>query len=162
MTHGCLFRRLWKNRWFSNGVLAFDQNDELGLNLRTSFGGSVGRYLVQSNTMLWSLDAGLQVSREDLIENPDDTDSVEATFGLKWDWFLFQDPELDWTTAITVIPSLTESGRVRSEVETSLQWELIGDLHWAISLFGSFDNQPQSDTGETSDYSINTTVVYEF
>jgi hypothetical protein len=154
--------RLWNNRWFSNGTLMFDQNDELGLNLRTSLGGGFGRYLVQSNTMLWSLEAGLQVSREDLIENPDDTDSVEATFGLQWDWFLFQDPELDWSTAVSVIPSLTESGRVRSEIETSLQWELIGDLNWAISLFGSFDNQPQSATGSTSDYSINTTVVYDF
>lgn len=154
--------RLWNNRWFSNGSLVFDKNDELGLNLRISLGGSGGRYLVQSNTMLWSLEAGLQVSREDLIETPEDLDSLEATFRLKWDWFLFQDPELDWTTVITLIPSLTESGRVRSEVETSLQWELIGDLKWAISLYGSFDNKPQSDAASTSDYSINTAVIYEF
>jgi len=88
--------RLWNNRWFSVGNLTFDQNDELGLNLRTSVGGGIGRYFVQSNTMLFSLETGLQWSREDLVENPEDTDSIEATFTMNWDWFKFQDPELDW------------------------------------------------------------------
>ena len=55
--------RLWNNRWFSVGNLTFEQNDELGLDLRTSVGGGIGRYFVQSNTMLFSLETGLQWSR---------------------------------------------------------------------------------------------------
>ena len=162
---GLQHTRLWKNRWFTNGSLSFDQNDELGLNLRTSVGGNIGRFLVQSNQMLWSLEAGLQVSREDQVSDPEDQDSVEATFGLNWDWFLFQDPELDWSTTLQIIPSLTDSGRVRGEVDTALQWEIINDFKWGIAIYGSFDNQSQGDddvTGATSDYGINTTFTYEF
>ena len=162
MTLGLQHTRLFKNRWFSNGNLTFEQNDELGLDLRTSLGGGVGRYLVQSNRMLWSLDAGLQVSREDLAASTEETDSLEATFTAQWDWFIFQDPELDWSTTVQLVPSLTESGRVRGELDTSLQWEIMNDLKWGFSLYGSFDNQPQSEVGETSDYGINTTVTYEF
>jgi len=162
MTLGLQHTRLWNNRWFSNGNLTFEKNDELGLNLRTSIGVGAGRYLVQSNRMLWSLDAGLQVSREDLVAETEETDSLEATFTAKWDWFIFQDPELDWSTTVQLVPSLTESGRVRGELDTSLQWEIINDLKWGFALYGSFDNQPQSATGETSDYGINTTVTYEF
>jgi hypothetical protein len=162
MTFGLQHTRLLKNRWFSNGTLTFEQNDELGLDLRTSIGFGMGRYLVQSNRMLWSLDAGLQVSREDLVAEPEETDSLEATFTTKWDWFIFQDPELDWSTTVQLVPSLTESGRVRGELDTSLQWEIMNDLKWGFSLYGSFDNQPQSEAGETSDYGINTTVTYEF
>ncbi len=161
MTLGLQHTRLFHNRWFSNGNLTFEQNDELGLDLRTSLGIGVGRYLVQSNRMLWSLDAGLQVSREELAASTEATDSLEAVFTAKWDWFIFQDPELDWSTTVQLVPSLTESGRVRGELDTSLQWEIINDLKWGFSLYGSFDNQP-SETGETSDYGVNTTVTYEF
>ena len=159
---GLQHTRLWKNRWFSNGTLSFDQNDELGLDLRTSLGAGGGRYLVQSNSMLWSLEGGLQVSRENLVSEIEDTDSLEATFTAIFDWFLFQDPEFDWSTTLQLIPSLTESGRVRSEFETALKWELISDLKWGISLYASFDNQPQSQGGSTSDYGVDTTITYEF
>jgi hypothetical protein len=175
MTLAFQHTRLWNNRWFNNGGLSFEKNDELGLNLRTSLSAGGGRYLVQSNRMLWSLEAGLQVSREDQSVEPElqdsredqaaeseYTDSLEATFTAKWDWFIFQDPELDWSTTVQLVPSLTESGRVRGEVDTALRWEIINDLKWGFALYGSFDNQPQSATGETSDYGINTTVTFEF
>ena len=159
---GLRHTRLWGKRWFTNGSLSFDQNDELGLNLRTSVGGGIGRYLVQSDTMLLSLEGGLQFSKENLIAEDEDTRSLESTFSAKWDWFLFEDPELDWSTNIQLIPSLTERGRVRGELDTTLAWEIIGDLKWAFSLYGSWDNQPQSPTGATSDYGVNTALAYDF
>ena len=159
---GLRHTRLWSKRWFTNGSLSFDQNDELGLNLRTSVGAGVGRYLIQSNTMLLTLEGGLQFSLENLIAEDEDTRSWESTFSAKWDWFLFEEPELDWSTNIQLIPSLTERGRVRGELDTTLAWEIIGDLKWAFSLYGSWDNQPQSPTGATSDYGVNTALAYDF
>jgi len=162
MNLGFRHTRLWNRRWFSNSSLTFDQNDELGLNLRTSVGAGGGRYLVQSNTTLLSLEGGLQFSRENLIAEDEDINSLEATFSANWDWFLFEDPELDWSTTLQIIPSLTENGRVRGELDTTLSWEIIGDLNWAFSLYGSWDNQPQSAEGATSDYGVNTALVYDF
>ena len=158
---GLQHTRLWNKRWFTTGSLTFDQNDELGLNLRTSAGGTIGRYLVQSNSMLLSLDGGLQFSRENIVAEEEDIDSLEATFTADWDWFLFDDPELDWSTRLQIIPSLTDTGRVRGELDTTLSWEIIGDLKWALSLYGSWDNQPQSAEGATSDYGINTSLAYD-
>lgn len=153
---------LWNNRWFTNTTLSFDPNDELGLNLRSSIGMGGGRFFVQSNSMLFALEGGLQFSRDDSVEEEDKTDSLEATFTANWDWFLFEDPELDWSTTLQLIPSLTERGRVRSEFDTTLSWEIIGDLKWAFSFYGSWDNQPQSADGATSDYGVNTALAYEF
>lgn len=161
-TLGLQHTRLWNNRWFSNAGLSFERNDELGLNLRTSLSAGGGRYLIQSNQMLLSLQAGLQVAREDLFAQTDHTDSLETTFTAEWDWFVFQNPELDWSTRLQLIPSLTESGRVRGEFETSLDWEIIGDLDWGISLYTSYDSQPQSATGASSDYGIDTRITYDF
>ena len=159
---GLQHTRLWQERWFTTGSLTFDQNDELGLNLRSSLGAGGGRYFIQSNTMLLSFEGGLQFSRENLVNEPEDLDSLEATFTAKWDWFLFDDPELDWSSRIQLIPSLTEKGRVRGELDTTLSWEIIGDLKWAVSLYGSWDNQPQSAAGATTDYGVNTALAYDF
>jgi len=159
---GLEYRRLWQNRWFVSGNLTLDQNDELDLNLRTSVGGAGGRYLIQSNSMLLGLQAGLQISRENLTDVPEDTDSLEAVFSAYWDWFRFDAPELDWSTSLEVIPSLTESGRIRANFDTGLKWELFNDLKWGLSFYSSFDNKPQSDDASTSDYGVNTTLTYEF
>ena len=159
---GLQHTRLWKNRWFNNGVLSFEKNDELGLDLRSSLGAGVGRFLVQTNNILWGLEAGLQISRENLIDVADDTDSLEASLTARFDWFLFHDPEFDWSSRIQLIPSLTEHGRVRGELDTSLTWKIIGGLNWVFSLYGSWDNQPQSATGSTSDYGVNTNLMYKF
>lgn len=159
---GLQHTRLWRNRWFQNTNLSFDQNDELGLNLRSSIGIGGGRYLLQSNSAMFSLGGGLQFSRENQIAEEEDTDSIEATFTVNWDWFVFDDPELDWSTRVQLIPSLTEQGRVRGELDTTLSWEIIGDLKWAFSLYGSWDNKPQTDLAETSDYGVNTVLSYDF
>ena len=174
---GLQYKRLWQNRWYVNGNLTLDQNDELGLNLRTSIGGGGGRFLIQSNSMLLGVEANLQFSRENLaaedgptigpippvpVPETEDVDSVEAVFRVNWDWFRFDAPELDWSTSLELIPSITESGRVRANFDTGLQWEMIGDLKWGLAFYSSFDNKPQTETASNSDYGINTTLTYEF
>lgn len=154
--------RLWKDRWYSGANVSIERNDELGLDQRTSVGGNGGRYLIQSNSMLLALEGGLQFAREALVDDPQDKDSVEALFTVKWDWFLFQNPELDWSTSLQVIPSITESGRVRGELDTALRWEIINDLKWNISIYSSFDNMPTGAETSSSDYGVNTGVTYEF
>ena len=102
--------------------------------------------------------------REDQADGAAGIDSLEAPITFVWDWFLFDDPELDWSTTLQAIPSLTESGRIRGEINTALKWEIVGDLNWVLSFYGSFDNQAQDgqDGAESSDFGVNTSFVYEF
>jgi len=168
---GLTYKRLRSNRWYVNGNFNMDQNDELNLDLRTSIGGGGGRFLIQSNNMLLGLEVGLQFAQEQLTGEPEKVDSVEATFAADWDWFLFDDPELDWSTQLEVFPNLSDWGRVRATFDTSLQWEVINDLKWGISFYSTFDSRPPSTdegaeptaAGEaTTDYGVNTTLTYEF
>jgi hypothetical protein len=172
---GFTYKRLWRDRWYVNGDFNMEQNDELNLDLRTTIGGGGGRFLIQSNSMLLGLEAGLQVAQEqlqeDLLGKPDPTTSIEATFSVDWDWFLFDDPELDWSTQAEIIPNLSDWGRVRATFDTSLQWEMINDLKWGISFYSTFDSgaqsndesvQPDGSSSATSDYGVNTTLTYEF
>lgn len=156
------YKALWQNRWYVNGNLNLDSNDELDLNLRTSIGGGGGRFVIQSNTMLLGLDVGLQWSRENVVAESEDVDSIEAKFAVDWDWFRFDDPELDWSTQLRVFPNLSDWGRVRATFDTGLQWEMINDIKWGLSFYSTFDNRPQTQDASTSDYGVNTTLTYEF
>ncbi len=162
------YKRLWPNRWLVSGFLKGDRNDELGIDLRTSVGGGGGRILTQSNHSRLLLESGLMLSHENLApgENPldeaDANDSVEAFVSMDWDWYRYDSPELDLSSALEVIPSLTESGRVRAEFEIAFKWEIIHDLFWQISLYNSFDNRPVVEGAEKNDYGVVTSIGYDF
>ena len=156
------YKRLLKNRWYYNGFITLDENDELGLDLRTSIGGGFGRFLIQNDRMLLTLQAGLLYSRENLAGELTDSESAEGLLAASWDWFLFDNPELDWSTTLAVYPNLSESNRVRSEFNTSLSWEIIDDLDWSLTYYSTYDSNPQSDTAQRNDYGYNTALTYSF
>ncbi len=162
------YRRLLANRWLAGGIVRFERNDELGLDLRTSIGGAGGRILRQSNNNSLSLIGGLLVSREKTIvgQGPDNDvaveDYLEAFATLRWDWFRFDVPELDLTTSLQILPNLTDSGEYRSEFEIELKWEIIEDLFWSLSFTDSYDSKVNELEGEKNDYSIITSVGWDF
>lgn len=157
-----MYTRLRENRWLNSGILNFSRNDELGLDLRTSIGASGGRIVHQTNNASVVLQGGLVVSRENISGEPEEVDSLEATFTFDWDWFRYDTPELDWSTYMAVIPSLTESGRVRGEWDMSLKWEIIDDLFIGFDIYNTFDSDPPAEDAEKHDYGINSSLTYKF
>jgi len=156
------YTRLRRNRWLNDGGISFDSNDELGLNLRTSINGGIGRILVQTNSSEFTMSGGLKATRENDIGVEELTDSLESYGSMSWDWFRFEDPELDWSTTLEIIPSLTESGRIRGAFDATLRWEIINDFFWQLTLYDDYDNQPKGDTTTSNDYGITTSLSYKF
>jgi len=156
------YTRLWPKRWFTGAVVRMDRNDELGLDLRTSAGIGGGRYLRQTNSSTLSLVGGLQLSRENVSGNLEDEDTVEAFATLAWDWFRYDTPELDFSTELQVIPNLTDTGRIRAELDVSLKWEMIEDLFWQLEFYNSFDSEPVVPGAEENDYGVITSLGWEF
>lgn len=156
------YTRLRANRWLNDGGVSFDRNDELGLNLRTSLYGGLGRYLVHTNNSIFSVTGGLKATREDNADEPNDVDSLESYGIVTWEWFRYESPELDWSTSLEIIPSLTESGRVRGEFDATLRWEIVHDFYWQLEFYDSYDNKPQSGTTTSNDYGVTTSISYKF
>jgi hypothetical protein len=156
------YKRLWPKRWFTGAVVRLDRNDELGLDLRTSAGIGGGRYLRQTNSSTLSLVGGLQLSRENVSGNLEDEDTVEAFATLAWNWFRYDTPELDFSTELEVIPNLTDTGRVRAELDVSFKWEMIEDLFWQLEFYNSFDSEPVVPGAEENDYGVITSLGWEF
>ncbi|MDH3614100.1 MAG: DUF481 domain-containing protein [Gammaproteobacteria bacterium] len=154
--------RLLANRWLAGGFISFDRNDELGLDLRTTIGAGGGRILRQSNNSALSLIGGLQVSREDVGADVSDENFLEAFATLQWDWFQYDTPELDLTTSLQIIPNLTDSGEYRGEFKIEVKWEIIEDLFWSLTINDSYDSKAELTGGEKNDYSIITSLGWDF
>ena len=156
------YTRLLIDRWLIGGVVSFERNDELGLDLRTSVGGGGGRILRQSNNSALSLTGGLLLSREKVDADVPDENFLEAFATLTWDWFRYDTPELDLTTSLQIIPNLTDSGEYRGELEIELKWEIVEDLYWSLVIADSYDSKAELTGGENNDNSIITAVGWDF
>jgi hypothetical protein len=149
------------NRRFYQGWLSFEGNDELGLDLRSTLGGGFGTYLVQTSRQEWAVIAGLAANREDFASQ-DTNESLEAILGTQYSFFRYDQPEANVDASLYVLPSLTESGRVRSEAKLRSRYEIIDDLFFEISLYGSYDTDADETADSKSDYGLTTSLGYSF
>ena len=156
------YTRLLNNRWLIAWNISLNRNDELGIDLRTSVGGGGGRILRQTDHSSLILEGGLLGTREDLAGSTTDEETLEAYGTVTWDWFRYDTPELDFSTTFEVIPNLSDTGRVRGELDITLKWEMIEDLFWQLEFYDSYDSRPAAAGAEKNDYGIITSLGYDF
>ena len=148
------------NRYYRESTIQFERNEELGLDLRSLIAQTFGRYFVQRQGLEWRAGAGLAVS----TETGSDGDKRQAVWlPLTTDLYIFRwdHPKTNVTANLTVLPSLNEGGRVRSEASLEMRHELINDLFLKISFKDSYDNRP-AETARTNDWNVVTSLGYSF
>jgi hypothetical protein len=155
------YRRFLAQRRFWLSALSFESNDELGLKLRSSLAGGYGTYLLQDTSHEWAAFAGLAATREKYKSEPE-RDSVESVLGTSYSYFRFSPLNANLYGSLVLYPSLTQSGRVRSEGRLSSRWEIVKDLYFEISMYGSYDNQPGETAVSDYDYGTTTSLGYTF
>lgn len=153
------YRNVLANRWFWNALIGYDKNDELGIDDRWSLGGGGGRFLVRSNAIELMLQTGLLASREFRIDAIND--QLEAYLGMSFAWFQHHFPKTDIRTDVTLLPSLTDSGRLRTNWDVSVAREIIGDLKLDLSVYYSTDNKSPEEAA-ANDWGIVTSLEYSF
>jgi hypothetical protein len=148
-------------RWFLAGLVGFERNRELGLNLRGTGGIGAGRYLVQTNQSQLAILAGATVNRENPVEGPS-KNSAEAILGAEYSHFMYDFPKLTLSASLKFVPSITESGRVRLQVNASARREIIRDFYFALSVFDSFDSRPPTEGAAKNDWGPVVSLGYKF
>jgi hypothetical protein len=154
--------RFRSNRWFNSYLVGFESNDELGLNLRSRFGGGFGRFLRQTRTTELALLGGLTGNNESLTGNESSRNSIEAMIGAAYSRFQFDDPNVDLSISLAIYPSLTESGRVRSQFDANYKWEIINNLFWDLTYYNTYDSDPSDGAISKYDYAVVTSVGWRF
>ncbi|MCH7805202.1 MAG: DUF481 domain-containing protein [Acidobacteria bacterium] len=158
--------RFFSRRWLVTALTNFTQNQELDLDLRSTFGGGLGRHLIQNNRTRLTVTGGAVFTREKFA--PTDTEpmakegsNIESMGTVEYDFFTFGDHETDIVTTLTVLPSLSDWGRVRAQLDSRIRYELFKDFFWAITLFDQYDSRPPEGT-EKNDFGITTSVGWSF
>jgi hypothetical protein len=154
-------RNFLPEKKFLAAWITAESNDELGLQLRNTLGGGYGSFLLQTSLheLAWLI--GTNYSRENFTGQPEQ-DSLEGVLGLSYNLFRFSPLSADLGATLIVYPSVTESGRVRSEGNLYSRYEIIKDLYWEISVYVSADSDPGETAQSKSDYGIVTSLGFTF
>ena len=88
--------------------------------------------------------------------------NAEALAVVQFQKFTFNDPETDVSATLLILPNLTDTGRVRLELDTRVRREILSDFYWSISFFDSFDSDPPSAGVERNDYGFISSFGWSF
>jgi hypothetical protein len=158
-----LSRKAWTDRQSLYRLVAggYESNDELGLDFRISLGAGVGRYFIDTNQSNLNASFSLQALEERSVEG-DKQESAEAVLSVAYSRWRFDTPELNLMIDTSLYPSLTESGRVRADTNARLRWEIVGDLFWDLSAWGSYDSDAIDTEAGEFDWGVTTGLGWDF
>jgi len=157
-----LGRQTWTNRQrvfralFGN----YESNDEQGLDRRIAVGVGLGRYFIDTNRNRLTGAFGVQGLTERRFDSSSDDQSAEIFISGEYAIWRFDTPEMDVSINGSLYPSLTESGRWRSDTDIRIRWELVEDLFWDVSAWGTYDSDAETDN--EFDYGIATGIGWEY
>jgi len=156
-----LNRALWTER---RGVFRalfgnYETNDELELEHRVGVGAGLGRFFVEDHRLRLTGTAGLQFVTEQSKTTGEEQD-IELYLSSRFSAWRFNTPELDLDFILNLYPSLTDSGRLRASSDLRLRWEIIEDLFFDITAYGSYDNSAEANND--IDYGVTTGLGWEY
>ena len=155
-------RRVGRENWFYSGGAQFLQSSQQGVDLQTTLGMTGGKFLKDTNQARIQLSAGLAWQRTQYQASAESQDAPNALAGLavaELHLFRFKKTSLDVTASL--LPVLTQAGRVRSYVNTAYSIQIISNLWLKVSFYGNWDNRPPG-TFSGSDYGTSTSVSWSF
>lgn len=157
------YTRFLTNRWFWTGFLNFESNEETNLDLRTTIGAGFGRYVLQTNRAQVGLVGGLAGNREEFSETDVSDWNLQAVLNATHEFFVFGDHDTRLSTSVSVFPNLSDWGRYRVEVSSSLRREMFNDFTLGISIYDSYDSDPPGgEEVDKNDLRFQTTLGWTF
>jgi len=149
-------RQLLSPRNFYMGLADFLQSNEQQLDLRTTLGGALGHVFSYTNNTFIAAYGGADWNRERYSSEATvgrNGNSAEVILGTQVNFFRFKTTNI--LADAHVYPSLSDLGRVRFDLNTSLKLRIAKDLYWRFGYFLDFDsrppqNLPRTDYGSTS------------
>jgi hypothetical protein len=155
-------RLLRWNNWFYSGRGNFLQSSVQGIDLQTTLGGGIGRYLRNSNRASLYVLGGFAWQNAQYKTYTVGQGAQNAAAGLveaELKAFRFKKTDLD--ISVFVLPGISEPGRIRTNTNASYYIKLFSDLSWNFSFYGNWDNQPPP-TLSGSDYGTSSGLSWTF
>jgi len=144
------------NNWYYKGLGMFLQSSTQDVDLQTTLGGGIGRYLKNTNNAQIALLGGLawQNTAYHATTQPLGTQNVAAAV-VAANVRLFRFNKTNLNISVIVLPALSQPGRTFFSTNASYYIKLRSNLTWNISFYGNWDTRPPayfsgSDYGTSS------------
>lgn len=151
-----------RDNYFYSGLGSFLQSSAQGIRLQTIFGGGLGCYLKNTGQTKLSVLGGvgwLRTNYQQSIVPVGTQDLAAAVISANLKLFRFSKTNLSVTA--TLLPGISELGRVRFTTNATYYVKLISNLSWNFSFYGNWDNQPPAGLSG-SDYGSSSGLSWTF
>ncbi|MHA4811427.1 DUF481 domain-containing protein [Flavitalea flava] len=146
------------HNWFFIGQSSLFYSSEQDVSSRFTQMLGTGFYLRRKNTNKVYIYAGFLYNREKFTVSDSVFNSAEAFAAMTYSYNIFK--RIDIASTITVSPSLTESGRLRSGVHSEISYELSDHFNIGIEYTLNTDSKPPLDT-KKNDYIYDFTIGWK-
>ena len=150
------------NNWFYAGSASFLQSSVQEINLQTTLGAGVGRYLKNSNRASIYVLGGFGWQNAGYKHYTVDQGTQNTAVGFvasEIKAFKFKKTNLDITAS--VLPTISQPGRVHFNTNAIYNIRFTPDLSWNFSFYGSWDTRPPA-TFSKSDYGTSSGLSWSF
>jgi hypothetical protein len=153
-------RLLRRNNWYVAGIANFLQSSVQGIQLQDTFGGAIGRNIVNRGSMYFTVYGGFAWQQINYQQAKIPSPTQQVTTGLLGTQLkLFRFNRTNLSVNANMLPAISDAGRVQFLLNTSYYVKLWGQLNWNLTFYGNWDNRPPtgfagSDYGMSSGLSI--------
>jgi hypothetical protein len=141
---------------------SLEQNDQLGIDLRTVLGMDYGWVPISTSAHWLTMGVGLAVNLERPFSDAEPDQNLEAVGTIRYQHYKHSIPKRNIDAYFRIMPSLTQSDRVRSDLNLDFRWEVVTDFYIGMEIYTSFDSQPASIEASEVDYGVISSVGYSF
>jgi hypothetical protein len=155
--------RFVANKWTALASIGLEESSQRELDRRIGLGVGGSHILTQTNHGFLRALAGLQWINEQFTGEEGTSNNLEAAFGVQGDYYLFDSPKTDISSTLSILPNLTDFGRVRLDFDARLSYELLSDFTIALTVSEKFDSRPPAETATNkNEFSTTLSVGYKF
>jgi len=150
------------NNWYYKGLGIFLQSSTQDIDLQTTLGGGIGRYLKNTNNAQIALLGGLawQNTAYHATTQPLGTQNVAAAV-VAANVRLFRFNKTNLSISAIVLPAISQPGRAFFDTNASYYIKLFSNLTWNISFYGNWDTRPPANFSG-SDYGTSSGLGWTF
>ena len=154
-----VFNRRLPKKWYLLGAVNYLSNTEQALDRRVTPSLGLGRLLISTNKLYCGLAVGYSVN----IENFQDPslDKTSSELFLRGTFSMFDFKDIDLYSSVLFYPSLSQGGRLRTDYDLTLKYDLPLDFYIKAGFTFNYDNQP-AVSGNQFDYIITSGFGWEF
>jgi len=155
------FRLLPRNQYYVGGLGGFLQSSVQQIQLQTTLGGGLGRYLVHTNSTTLTVLGGVGWQNLNYTHLSVPTKTQLAIGIVKGEIRVYKFKRTNLNVIGILEPALTAPGRVRFDTNASYYLKLFSNLNWNVTFYGSWDNRPPVGL-QGNDYGTSTGLSWTF